>query len=82
MEAYTEAYASAAVKAAQCLVDHDAIPEGELRKATWLKGKKIIPNIDFTNWFNQHDRVKYKGHILSDLIEQARDAGETWKCPL
>ncbi len=69
-------------KAVQCLIDHDVIPESELRKAKWLKGDRVILNAEFTNWYTTHDNVNYKGRTLPDWTDQAEKAGETWQCPL
>ncbi|GAB3883667.1 hypothetical protein GCM10027612_16150 [Microbispora bryophytorum subsp. camponoti] len=71
---------AAIVKAVQCLLDRDAIPEEQLRSATWLKEGKLLPNADFTDWYTTHDNVKYQGQTLVEWTEQAEKAGNTWRC--
>ncbi len=68
-------------KAVQCLLDRGAIPDEQLRSATWLRDGKLLPNADFTDWYTTHDNVKYQGQTLLDWTEQAEKAGNTWRCP-
>ncbi len=68
-------------KAIQCLLDRNAIPDEQLRSATWVREGKLHPNADFTDWYTTHDNVKYRGQTLLEWTEQAERAGNTWRCP-
>ncbi len=81
-DAYLASHRAALEKSMQCLLDHDAIPESDLKNPTWLNGKKLVPNLDFTVWYNGHSKIRYRGHTLPEWADQAEAAGEAWKCPL